>query len=482
MLITIIFGTIIQNRVAIAWQKQQQVINPVETAGVTALVPQNVKTKVILFAWDGACWEIITPLLQQGKLPNLQRLITQGATGRIKSMRPTKSPVIWTVIVTGKPPAQNGVFEFVRIANIPGIPEEFPITTTSELTPIEFRLFPVAEKLGLCSMVQNQQTDRQVKAIWNILSEQKKTVGIINFWNTYPPEPVNGFMIPHFLDIHAHHQGQITYPPSLYAAISASIPQELPITHKQLLRYIPILKNKPALVLPQGKEEQELYQFLVNLGERWDTFVARIGKQLFQQLHPDLLCIYFEGGDMVSHKAWKYYYPEQFWGVSAKEVALFREILPNYYIFLDQQLGEFLNLMDENTVFIVMSDHGFHAIPAWKEFLYSRITGPYISADHYLAPDGIIVVAGKGVKPNSQITSASVFDITPTLLWLFGLPTAEDMTGTVINSVFDEHIYGSIRKIPTYEFTKRNTITSTTRQVLTPEMVEQLKSLGYIGK
>ncbi|MBN2246280.1 MAG: alkaline phosphatase family protein [Candidatus Aminicenantes bacterium] len=51
---------------------------------------------------DGADGNIIDPLAEKGKLPNLARLIKAGSSGVFYTFRPTKSPVIGTSIATGK--------------------------------------------------------------------------------------------------------------------------------------------------------------------------------------------------------------------------------------------------------------------------------------------------------------------------------------------------------------------------------------------
>ncbi|MFB3897500.1 MAG: alkaline phosphatase family protein [bacterium] len=450
-------------------------------AAVASIGSKKNKVKIILFAWDGASWEVINPLLKQGKLPNLQYLIDRGAAGHIKSMHPTKSPVIWTSIVTGKTPIKTGIYEFFRITGIPGVPETLPVTSTTDLTPSIFRFITLMQRAGWCKLIPDQQTDRQVKAVWDIVGEQQRTVGIINMWDTYPAEPVNGFTVSYFEDVKEHGPLKVTYPEKIYSTISSYFVYDTIANAAYIIQFIPALSTNSKLQLLRTKQDIVIQEMLVNFAHRPDEFVAATGKLLYPQFNPDLFAIYFEGGDIVSHKTWKYTYPQEFWGVSPDRIALYKDIIPKYYEYLDSLLAFYIQQMDQNTILVVVSDHGFHAIPAWKEKVYGWLGGPYISADHYLAPDGIIIFAGKGVKPKTIIEQASIFDITPTLLWLYGLPVAEDMDGNVIQEGFDQNLFGPIQKIPTYEFSKRSR-QITDRPVLTPEMEERLRSLGYIGK
>lgn len=463
------------------YQKSAEQNRGLSTSSISTITTQKNNTKVILFAWDAATWDIINPLLKQGKLPNLQMLIDRGASGHIRSMHPTKSPVIWTSIMTGKTPLKTGIYEFVRLTGIPGVPETLPVTSTTDLTPSLFRFVSLMQRVGWCTLVPNHQTDRQVKAIWDIVGEQKRTVGIINMWNTYPTEPVNGFMVSHFLDIKAHAPNKVTYPDKVYSTISSYLISDTAIRPEDLSPFIPAVQTNPNQPLPQTKQDKELQDILVNFAHRPDNFVAETGKLLYSQFKPDLFVIYFEGGDIISHKTWKYTYPKEFWGVSQDQIKLYQDIIPRYYEYLDSLLTFYLHQMDDNTIIIVASDHGFHTIPAWKEKLFSWLRGPYISADHYLAPDGIIVIAGKEVNAKTKLENVSIFDITPTLLWLYGLPVAKDMDGKVIQTAFNQKLFGPVQEIPTYEFTKRNK-KQTEQPVLTPEMEERLRSLGYIGK
>ncbi|MFO7865507.1 MAG: alkaline phosphatase family protein, partial [Candidatus Aminicenantes bacterium] len=75
------------------------------------LKPPAPPPKVMVIGLDGADWNIINPLLEQNKLPHLRSLIENGSSGVFHTVRPTKSPVLWTSIGTGKTMLKHGVLD-----------------------------------------------------------------------------------------------------------------------------------------------------------------------------------------------------------------------------------------------------------------------------------------------------------------------------------------------------------------------------------
>jgi len=69
--------------------------------------------RVLLIGWDAADWVFLTPLLDAGKMPNLQRLIDGGTSGRIATLQPILSPILWTSIATGKRGDKHRILSFV---------------------------------------------------------------------------------------------------------------------------------------------------------------------------------------------------------------------------------------------------------------------------------------------------------------------------------------------------------------------------------
>src|SRR5262245_61843940 len=75
-------------------------------------LPKSAKHRVFIVGLDGASWNLMKPLLKQGKLPNFQKLMESGSYGPLKSFTPTKSPILWTSIATGKMYMKHGIGSF----------------------------------------------------------------------------------------------------------------------------------------------------------------------------------------------------------------------------------------------------------------------------------------------------------------------------------------------------------------------------------
>lgn len=127
--------------------------------------PKNNKHKVLLIGLDGAGWNVMRPLIDKGELPNIKQLMDKGCWGVMKSPGPLLSEVIWTTIATGKTFQKHGIID--RLMEDPDSGVDVP--PSSNL--------------------------RKTKAIWNILSEKNKKVGVVNYMVTWPVERINGTMI-----------------------------------------------------------------------------------------------------------------------------------------------------------------------------------------------------------------------------------------------------------------------------------------------
>jgi predicted AlkP superfamily phosphohydrolase/phosphomutase len=182
---------------------------------------------------------------------------------------------------------------------------------------------------------------------------------------------------------------------------------------------------------------------------------------------PDFFAVYLDGMDSMEHKYLPYYFSQKHEEVLRPDnVARFKDLVPEYYVYMDEVLGKLLAVMDPNTTVIVVSDHGFD--------YGMQPNGNY---NHENAPPGVFVIAGKDIKKGVQITTASVRDITPTVLQLFGLPVGRDMDGTVITGAFDMKNV-PITYVQTYETQIRDRGRVEPSQ-LDEAIQERLRALGY---
>ena len=126
----------------------------------------KIRSKLLVIELDSASWDVMNPLIAAGKLPNISSLIKNGVSGNLISDPPLISPRLWVSIFSGKKSSEHG---------------------------IEF--FGSSSK-----MVRS-------KRLWDIVNDKGFNVGVFGSFATWPPYPVNGFMIPSLFSV-----GPDTYP------------------------------------------------------------------------------------------------------------------------------------------------------------------------------------------------------------------------------------------------------------------------------
>ena len=75
---------------------------------------QRLTKRVLLIGWDAADWKLIHPLMELGQMPVLQKLIECGVSGKISTLFPVISPILWTSIATGKRADKHDILGFIE--------------------------------------------------------------------------------------------------------------------------------------------------------------------------------------------------------------------------------------------------------------------------------------------------------------------------------------------------------------------------------
>jgi hypothetical protein len=68
--------------------------------------------RVLLIGCDAADWNVISPLIDAGKMSHLSKLGEAGIVGDMSTLVPPLSPLLWTSIATGRRPCEHGVVGF----------------------------------------------------------------------------------------------------------------------------------------------------------------------------------------------------------------------------------------------------------------------------------------------------------------------------------------------------------------------------------
>jgi predicted AlkP superfamily phosphohydrolase/phosphomutase len=127
--------------------------------------PGKERPKIVVVGLDGASWDVIHPLVCEGKLPTFKTLLNQGSSAHMQSSLPYVTFPAWKCYSTGKNPGKLGVFWFARV------------------------------DFNSKRIVPHNSFDFESRELWDYLTDFGYTCGVINMPTTFPPKKVKGFMI-----------------------------------------------------------------------------------------------------------------------------------------------------------------------------------------------------------------------------------------------------------------------------------------------
>ena len=263
------------------------------------------RPRVLIIGLDGATFDLIRPWVAGGRLPTFQRLMKESAWGKLKVELPPGTVPNWPSFATGKNPGKHGLIWWVK---------RDPDTN-------DFSVISSADLRG--------------QTLWDIAAQHGLRVGMVNVPVTYPPHPVNGFLISGLLTPPT--ATNFTYPEDLRAELEANV-GEYRVFPKELYK--------------KGNEAAYLEDLHRTLEGR-----LQATRYLLQNKPWDLFAVVFGATDWAMHAFWKYHDPEHPRHNPA-EAELYSHAIQSIYEHVDQVLASLLDLADENTSVIIMSDHG----------------------------------------------------------------------------------------------------------------------------
>lgn len=371
-------------------------------------------SRVLVVGFDGLEWSVVRPLLAEGRMPSLAGLMQRGSFGYLASMKPTLSPVVWTTIATGK------LMEEHRITNF--------------LDP-QGRVYTSGRRRG--------------RAVWNIADGYGLSTNLFGWFVTWPAEPLRGMVVS---GSSASSQLDANWKPALLPGVPGQVwPAELDAEVMALAEAAGALEHVREVardevfgVLPEERmdaaQRKTFHQTLWSLVA--DETYRQVARKYLAERPADLNLVYFGGTDVVGHRYWREFRPEGFAWKDGEELdRALSTVVPRYYEWADEILGELLAAAGPECTVLVISDHGMHSVSQDRpnEFGYT--------GHHLDAPPGVIVAAGPGIlrqggydaflKNGALPTHGSVLGVAPTLLALLGIPVGRDMPARAILTLLE---------------------------------------------
>jgi tetratricopeptide (TPR) repeat protein len=419
---------------------------------------------ILLVGLDGADWQVAGPLMEAGRLPALKRLSGSGLRGHLRSSVPMLSPLLWTTAATGKPPEEHGIVDFLVPDRAAG--RRVPITSSH----------------------------RRVKALWNIFSERGYEPAVVAWWATYPAEAVRGAIVSDRVAYSLFDVGEpdaagpgLVHPPDLWPRVREARVDPADVADAEVTRLARVAPAEIAAAraaassrAPGSSKDRLVHLLKILAAARTYHAVAR---DLLERGRPDLLALYYQGIDEVSHRFAHCSEPALPLCAPADRERYGRTV-EAFYERQDEMLGEILALAPPDAYVVVISDHGFRSGGDRPRDVPPDLDG---KPAKWHRPYGIVLVSGPGLEAG-DLKSATLLDVAPTILRLAGLPRAEDMTGRALVAA------GGIPEPPepvaTYEGAASGAPPALAALAASEdpgaagadeEMLENLRSLGYVG-
>ena len=235
-------------------------------------------------------------------LPNIKKMVENGLYSVLQSCHPPITIPAWMVMMTGKSPGELGIYGF-RHRKGSSYSEGWIATSKS-----------ISEK-----------------KVWDYLAEQGRKSCLVGVPPSYPPYPVTGSLVSCFIT--PSDKNEYTYPSALKHEIES------------------LVGNYLFDVPFRTDDRDAILKALYEMTEKRFTVI----KYLMKREAWNFLMFVEIGVDRIHHAFWKFHdknHPKYLPGNK------YEDTIRNYYKFVDQKIGELIDIADDDTYFLTVSDHG----------------------------------------------------------------------------------------------------------------------------
>ena len=349
---------------------------------VANLEAKRIDKKVTIIGLEGLSFDVMIPLINDGKLPNFAWLLEEGSWGRLENFSPTDPLILNSSFNSGKFPSGHrkvSVFKY-RILKTD---QEF------EVIP-RFIFFGQLLRTDLL-LRSEQDPSRRSDDIWTIFRDNQ-TSFLLKDWQQEP---------------------------------SVSNPSP-----RAEIRFNLIFKDLKL-------DTSQVFNIVKRAFFSDFEFEDRVTQER-NETQPKIIYFLLNGLNVVERYFYKYTFPDLFGNIDQDEISRYSSVIEKYYQFYDEIIGKYMATRKEDELLIVYSPHGIEPLPLWKRVVEWIIGNAEISAYHELAPEGVVFFHGREISRGKYIQEFRLIDIAPTLLHYLGLPIGKDMDGIVVSAVFRE--------------------------------------------
>jgi hypothetical protein len=382
-----------------------------------AVVPTALRLRVI--AVDGLQYAMARDLAAAGEMPNLAAMMATGAHGRLRAEPERVPAIVWTTIATGRGPAAHGI-DAPDARRVVGLRTAVSVGADG---PFASALARATDLLRLTEATPPSGILRGAKTFWNVASEKGLRVDVVNWWATWPAEPINGRLVTDRALIRLERGG----------------PQDRDVHPAELFGVIAALPRPPS----------------ANRGELIDRFAVDAALALRARGGADVEVVYLPGLDILSE--------QQLSGSAVSDLASLEARLAavrGYHKRLDDLVGELIAGLPTGGVALLAADPGRLARAGSQDL------------------DGLFVMSGSAIR-EVELPTVLEKEIAPTVLYLLGVPRSRELEGQIVLAAFDPAfvIAHPPREVATYG--ARATVRSA-ESAFDKEVLEELRSLGYV--
>jgi predicted AlkP superfamily phosphohydrolase/phosphomutase len=263
---------------------------------------QRQQPKVVVIGLDCAEPSLVFDRFR-GRLPNLERLMARGVSGRLQSCDPPITVPAWSSMLSSKDPGTLGIYGFRNRSDYS------------------------YEKLSFATSAAVREP-----RVWDYLGQAGKRVILLGIPQTYPPRPVNGLLVGCFLTPSI--DATYTYPAELKEEIAR-------VVHPYMVD-VPDFRTED-----KGRLLNDIY--------RMTNKRFTLARHFLRAKPWDFFMMVEMGTDRIHHGFWKFMDPRH---PKYEPGNPWEQAIDEYYEFVDRLVGDLLREVPKDAFVLVVSDHG----------------------------------------------------------------------------------------------------------------------------